>query len=185
VSRRRPASIGGGRWGRAATTPVQRIVQRDRGSVSAAEVTSVALSDRIDPAILGHILAQHRELHGQIVAARAAFSSGPVAVRAALATLRDHLAVHFVQEERGGFLEESIARMPRLSTAADGVLEEHPRLLAELDRLIERLAVRDISPVSWSRACHDFEDFCGHLLAHERNEHAVVQEGYNEDLGLD
>ena len=145
----------------------------------------MALHDRTDPVILGHILAQHRELHDRIVAARGAFAAGRGEARAALGVLREHLAAHFLQEERGGFIEESIARMPRLAAAAAGVLGDHPRLLAELDRLIERLAVPDISPASWARAGHDFEDFCGHLLAHERNENAVVQEGYNEDLGLD
>ena len=144
----------------------------------------MALSDRIDPVIIGHILAQHRELHGQIVAARAAFAVGPDAAREALATLRSHLAAHFVQEERGGFLEESIARIPRLSTAAAGVLDEHPRLLTELDGLIDRLAVRDISLASWARAGRDFDHFSATMTAHERSENAVVQEGYNEDLGL-
>lgn len=145
----------------------------------------MATPDRTDPVILGHILAQHRELHELIVAARVAFAAGPAAARAALGELRRHLAAHFLQEERGGFLEESITRLPRLTAAAAAALSEHPGLLAELDGLIERLAVPDIPRSSWSRAGRDFEDFCGHLLAHERNENAVVQEGFNEDLGLD
>lgn len=146
----------------------------------------MALHDRTDPVILGHILAQHRELHEQITFARTAFSSGPAAAaRRALETLRSHLAAHFRQEEHGGFLEESITRMPRLSPAAAGVLREHPALLAELDGLIESLTVPDIPASSWARAGRDFEGFCTHLLAHERNENAVVQAGYNEDLGLE
>ena len=145
----------------------------------------MAPHDRTDPVILGHILAQHRELHEQLATARRACGAGPREAVAALRTLREHLAAHFRQEERGGFLEESITRMPRLSAAARVVLGEHPSLLAELDRLIERLAVPDIPEASWNRAGRDFEDFCGHLVAHERNENAVVQEGFNEDLGLD
>lgn len=146
----------------------------------------MAPHDRTDPVILGHILAQHRELHEQITAARAAFSAGPVAAaRRALETLRGHLAAHFRQEERGGFLEESITRVPRLSAAAAGVLGEHPALLAELDGLIARLATPDGAASPWAGAGHDFEAFCAHLRAHEKNENAVVQAGYNEDLGLD
>ena len=141
--------------------------------------------ERTDPVILGHILAQHRELHEQIVAAREAFAAGPAAAREALRGMREHLAAHFLQEEQGGFLEESITRLPRLAAAAAAAVREHPGLLAEVDGLIERLAVPDISASSWDRAGRDFEEFCGHLLAHERNENAVVQEGYNEDLGLD
>lgn len=146
---------------------------------------TMALHDRTDPVIVGHLLAQHRDLHERIVATRAAFVAGPAAARAALVELRGHLAAHFRQEEQGGFLEESIARLPRLSAAATAAVREHPGLLAALDGLIERLAATDIPPTSWHRAGRDFEDFCGHLLAHERNENAVVQAGYNEDLGLD
>ena len=145
----------------------------------------MVLPERTDPVIVGHLLAQHRELHEQIMAARAAFAAGRREAHAALRDLRGHLAAHFLQEERGGFLEDSIARMPRLAAAAGRVVAEHPRLLAELDGLIERLAVPDIPASSWGRADRDFARFCARLLAHERNENAVVQEGYNEDLGLE
>jgi hypothetical protein len=145
----------------------------------------VILHERTDPVIVGHLLAQHRELHERLTAARAAFAAGRGEAHRVLCGLREHLAAHFLQEERGGFLEESIARMPRLAAAAGRVVCEHPLLLAKLDGLIERLAVADIPAMSWACVGRDFEEFCGHLLAHERNENAVVQEGYNEDLGLE
>ena len=155
----------------------------------------MASLDRADPVIMGHVLAQHRDLHALTTAARAVFSApGPVdtaRVRGAIDTLgqlRAHLREHFSQEEAGGFLEESVTRMPRLSQAMAAVLAEHPGLLAELDRLIEVLERADIDAGSalpeWERADHAFAAFAQHLLAHERNENAVVQEGYNEDLGL-
>jgi len=146
--------------------------------------------DRADPVIMGHVLAQHRELHELLVEARAAFTGtagGPTAAATAqrrLAVLREYLARHFAQEEAGGFLEESLARMPRLSRAVRDVLAEHPGLLAEIDGLLERLTARDIGMEAWRQAGRDFEAFASRLLAHERNENAVVQEGYNEDLGL-
>jgi hypothetical protein len=148
--------------------------------------------DRTDPVILGHILVQHRELFARLTTIRSHLTlpwaaSAPAfrAAAAALADLREHLATHFRQEECGGFLEESIVRMPRLSGAMQAVLDEHPALLAELDGLIETIRLADISPLAWAQAARDFEAFAAHLLAHERNEHAVVQEGYNEDLGLE
>jgi hypothetical protein len=148
--------------------------------------------DRTDPVIVGHLLAQHRELFARLLAARTAFTAadggGPERLRGVmdcLRGLREHVACHFGQEESGGFLEESIARVPRLAAAMGRVLDEHPALLAELDRLIETLATADISRLSWHQAARDFETFVEHLQAHERNENAVVQEGYNEDLGLD
>ena len=146
----------------------------------------MASIDRADPVIMGHLLAQHRELHDLLVECRAGFT-GPVGVEAArgrLVTLRDHLARHFTQEEQGGYLEESLTRMPRLSRAVGDVLAEHPRLLAELDGLLEHLPARDSDTEAWRQAGRDFEVFASRLLAHERNENAVLQEGYNEDLGL-
>ena len=105
-------------------------------------------------------------------------------LRTAFESLRDHLRTHFRQEETGGFLEESIARMPRLSAAARDVMGEHPALLAELDALLAGLETADRAG-SWDRIAAAAERFCQHLLEHERHENAVVQQGYNEDLGLD
>ncbi len=149
----------------------------------------MAAIDRADPVIMGHLLAQHRELHDLLVETRAAFLGCPgdpsiAAARDRLTALRDYLAHHFAQEEEGGYLEESLARMPRLSGAVREVLAEHPELLGELDGLLERLSARDSGGEAWRQAGRDFEAFASHLLAHERNENAVLQEGYNEDLGL-
>ena len=152
-----------------------------------AEELVVSSIDRADPVIMGHILAQHRELHAQLVAMRECLA-GPgrcaAALRETLERLRHHLSGHFRQEEAGGFLEESIARMPRLATAARTVMAQHPALLAELDDLIASLEKAD-SAAAWDRIADAAERFTQHLLDHERNENAVVQEGYNEDLGLD
>jgi iron-sulfur cluster repair protein YtfE (RIC family) len=148
-------------------------------------------SGRVDPVILGHLLCQHRDLHARLLALRADFADQHAATQPPLAAirdrlldLRDHLRDHFVQEEKGGFLEESIARMPRLSVAAREVVAEHPRLLAELDTLLESLPMRDIRQEAWDAAVRGFATFTDHLLAHERNENAVVQQGYNEDFGF-
>lgn len=150
----------------------------------------MAAIDRADPVILGHLLAQHRELHDLLLESRQALAASVLAVDAVMtarrrvALLREHLARHFAQEEEGGFLEESLARMPRLAAAARDVLAEHTALLADVDGLLERLSARDIDRDAWRQAGHDFEAFASRLLAHERNENAVLQEGYNEDLGL-
>lgn len=151
----------------------------------------MAMTDRPDPIILGHVLAEHRELFTRMQELKSAFSAaqpttaaGADEVRTALAQLREHLRVHFEQEESGGFLEESIARMPRLAPAATAIMREHPALLAQLDALMKTLAGGDISGETWARAGRDFERFAITMQAHERNENAVVQEGYNEDLGL-
>ena len=59
----------------------------------------MASIDRADPAIMGHLLAQHRELHDLLVDARAGLASQAyAAARERLVTLRDHLSQHFQQE---------------------------------------------------------------------------------------
>ena len=143
--------------------------------------------DRADPVIMGHILAEHRELHAQLVGMRACLAAPGrcvTSLRESLEHLRTHLRAHFCQEETGGYLEESIARMPRLSAAAREVVAEHPQLLAELDALLADLPVGDIREEAWQAAGRGFATFTDHLLAHERNENAVVQQGYNEDFGF-
>ena len=150
----------------------------------------MASIDRSDPIILGHVLAEHRDLFCRLTATRAAFrearpSAAALAdVREALRGLRDHLAEHFAKEEHGGFLEESVARMPRLGTAAAAIMKQHPALLAELDNVLVGLPSSGDEAEAWLQAGHDFEAFTTHMLAHERSENAVLQEGYNEDLGL-
>jgi hypothetical protein len=147
--------------------------------------------DRSDPVILSHVLAEHRDLFHLMSSARAAFaaSAPPTAERRlgvleSLRGLRAHLAEHFLQEEQGGFLEEAVTRVPRLSAAVREIVGQHPRLLAQLDAVIERLAVEPFTGSSWDAAADGFTRFATQMAAHERSENAVVQEGYNEDLGL-
>jgi hypothetical protein len=147
--------------------------------------------DRSDPVILGHVLAEHRDLFNLMLSVRSTFAADapPTAERhtallACLKELRRHLAEHFAQEERGGFLEEAVSRMPRLSPAVRSILGQHPALLAELDVLIQDLESAPAGATAWTRADQAFEVFSAHMTAHERGENAVVQEGYNEDLGL-
>jgi len=151
----------------------------------------MASIDRSDPVILSHVLAEHRDLFHLLLSVRSALAAaGPPTperrsdVLESMHHLRDHLADHFAQEEQGGFLEEAITRVPRLSAAVRSILGQHPGLLADLDRLIGDLGSSADHPEAWGRASRDFEAFSARMTAHERSENAVVQSGYNEDLGL-
>jgi len=151
----------------------------------------MASIDRTDPVILGHMLVEHRDLFNLIFSVRSAFAAEAASTPDRLTVLlsmlhhlRDHLHDHFAQEEEGGFLEEAVTRMPRLSAAARSILRQHPGLLAELDRVIGAIEPTTDPAESWSQAGDDFEMFSAHMAAHEQSENAVVQEGYNEDLGL-
>ena len=147
--------------------------------------------DRADPVILGHVLAEHRELFGQMQAVRAAYAvAGPptrdsvAEIVTTLRSLREHLRSHFAQEEEGGFMEESIARMPRLAAQATAILSQHPLLLVQLDRLIDSTLVGGMTAAAWVAHKERFAGFAAQMQAHERSENAVLQDGYNEDLGL-
>lgn len=151
----------------------------------------MASIERSDPVILGHLLAEHRELFTLIQSVRTAFaepgepsSDRRAGVVQSLRLLRCHLRDHFSQEECGGFMEEAVTRIPRLSAAMRSILAQHPALLGELDGVVARLEATPESPDSWTIAARDYENFAAHMTAHERRENAVVQEGYNEDLGL-
>ena len=157
----------------------------------------MASMNRSDPVILGHVLAEHRDLFQLMHSVQSRFAmAGPPTpeqradVLESLHHLREHLGDHFAQEELGGFLEEAMTRMPRLSAAVRSIVAQHPALLAELDRVIDELTIVEKSggfaakAKSWSAAVHAFEAFAAHMAAHERSENMVVQEGYNEDLGL-
>ena len=151
----------------------------------------MASIDRSDPVILGHVLAEHRDLFNLMLAVRSSLAAaGPPTlerredVLAAMHELRDHLRDHFTQEEQGGFLEESVTRIPRLSAAVQSILGQHPGLLAEVDRVIGDLESSPADPGVWARVDRNFASFSAHMTAHERSENAVVQAGYNEDLGL-
>ena len=151
----------------------------------------MASIDRCDPVILGHVLAGHRDLFQLLLSVRSVLAAaGPPTpdrhadVLASMHDLRDHLRDHFTQEEQGGFLEESVTRIPRLSAAVQSILGQHPGLLAELDRVIGDLEGSPGDPGAWARAGRSFAAFSARMTAHERSENAVVQAGYNEDLGL-
>lgn len=151
----------------------------------------MASIDRSDPIILGHVLFEHQDLFQRITAARHAFAcrERPGAENLAsltncLRSLRDHLDGHFRKEEAGGFLEEAVTRMPRLGPSVAKVMSQHPTLLAELDKIIGGLPSSTGSAEAWEQAGRSFETFAANMMAHERSENAVVQEGYNEDLGL-
>lgn len=151
----------------------------------------MASIDRSDPVILGHVLAEHRELFNLIQSVRAAFAAperpSPERrneVLLMLRSLRCHLRDHFTREECGGFLEEAVTRLPRLSAAMRAILLQHPALLENLDGVISSLESAPEHSESWTAAGKAYEAFACQMAAHEQRENAVIQEGYCEDLGL-
>lgn len=146
--------------------------------------------ERTDPALVNHVLAEHRalfrrvgDLRARLAAPRPPGAAARAAVVGEVEALRRHLADHFAREEAGGLLEESVARLPRLATAAGAVIGEHAGLLARLDAVVKRLARGGRH--AWTAAGADFAAFAVAVREHERRETTIFEEGHVEDLGLD
>jgi hypothetical protein len=142
---------------------------------------------------LAHIAAEHRGLERRasqlIQLARRPVEES--ALPEALATLamqlrelNDLLKAHIAQETAGGYLEEAVARVPRLAVDADAVERQHPDLLREMAALVERSEKLAPAIDAWTKIGRAIMRFAGKLLAHETEETRILQQGFNEDPAL-
>jgi Hemerythrin HHE cation binding domain len=142
---------------------------------------------------LTQIAAEHRNLQRRasrlVRAAREPLAEQNFAVvreqlTAEVVELRDLFKGHLAREEAGGYLEEAVARVPRLAHEADSVEQQHPGLLAEMAALIETIKAAKPSPSDWAAISRAVVAFAGKLLAHEAAENHILQEGFNADPAL-
>ena len=137
---------------------------------------------------LVHIAAEHRGLERrasqlfQLVRRSIEESSLPAALAeltTRLGDLRDLLRRHIAQETAGGYLEEAVARVPRLAPYADAIERQHPDLLRDVAALVEISKQLTPSHDSWKRIGDAVAQFAGTLLAHEMEESRILQQGFN------
>ena len=98
--------------------------------------------------------------------------------------MTDVVAAHFRHEEEAGYLSEALQRAPHLRPRADRLLEQHIDLQesAEMLRLLIHSGVE--SPAWWNRVVDDFATFRDRLLEHEDAENRLVQDAFNQDIGV-
>lgn len=101
-----------------------------------------------------------------------------------LGELRDFMNIHLEHEALGGYLEDAVARLPRLGVSADIVEREHPVLLREIDTLIERTRNATLSLEEWEQLREATITFAQKLTEHETAENRILQLGFNEDPSL-
>ncbi len=106
-------------------------------------------------------------------------------LKTCVADLREHLAAHFAREESGGFLEHATTELPRLASEATALEKEHPDLLREFDKFLELTSSIEPSEAEYHRLAIEFRRVAKLLLTHEVAENRLLQQGFNEDLGLD
>lgn len=133
-----------------------------------------------------YLLAEHRRLHQMLLRADRSIAHGKETIGGkdgmltlrTLQKIRHELARHFEAEEEGGCLEEALAFCPQMAPEMAQIMAEHPRLLAELDRLIIE-AADDAGKVR-NRVLlrRDFDEFCRDLEAHERAENELLRRGF-------
>ena len=142
---------------------------------------------------LQHIAEEHHELARSVQSLRKLLVE-PIAeqqldeafveLRTRLGELLRRMDAHFRQEAAGGYLEEAVARAPRLATMADALEREHPQLYAAVERLLKAAAELDVSSEAWGQIAAEYGEFARCMLAHEANENRLLQQGFNADPAL-
>ncbi|MCE9607011.1 MAG: hemerythrin domain-containing protein [Planctomycetia bacterium] len=138
--------------------------------------------------------SEHRDLHAAIERIRSkldgtcevdASAASIAEIRLLITDLRDRLACHFRQEEKGGYLEEATIRLPQVAPQASALQRQHEELLAAANAMLYHAYSADAAPLVWSDLKADYTRFSKHVEAHEAAENALLSRAFNEDSGLD
>jgi hemerythrin len=136
-------------------------------------------------------LAEHRDLHQVFDRIRAAIAATDAPtpeqrreVTQMIVNLRDCLAQHFAQEERGGYLEEAVTRLPRLEAKAAALQRQHGELLDAANAVLIAARQAATPADAWNVLRIEYTKLMQRLCAHEAAENEVLQTAFNEDIGL-
>jgi hypothetical protein len=104
-----------------------------------------------------------------------------------LAAARDQLAMHFALEEAYGYFDEPVEVAPQLSRRASQLRAEHKDLYVQLCQVVERAeqlfyADQPSALCEWFGPA--FSAFDARLHHHEAQEHELIVEAYDADLGV-
>lgn len=104
---------------------------------------------------------------------------------ARLVKLHDGLFRHFRYEEESGMAEEIVLRHPRVSAEMDRLMADHPEILGEL-----RSITAELLDYSEGRAPEDpalrtrIRSVLDHLESHEREETRMIQKSELREVGI-
>jgi hypothetical protein len=131
---------------------------------------------------LTRLQAEQRRVHELLSEARTQIESGKSAsykllgAGQTLEKLRAELQRHFSEEERGGCLDEAVARAPCLASEASRLMGEHAELLHALDHLIE--LVMGPARMRGAKLETEFARLCHRLEEHEVKEFSLLQRSF-------
>jgi hemerythrin len=96
---------------------------------------------------------------------------------------RNQLESHFAHEETGGYFEGIREAAPHLSNRLTALEHEHAQFLSLIDQMRARALSHEAADV-WRKDCDRlFREFRESFLAHEAEEHDLMQEAYSQDIG--
>jgi hypothetical protein len=143
------------------------------------------------PASIQHALDEHRECMAYVTKLEACLDHQPDDTSRWIGQLLDHLPGlartmrdHFEDEERGPLFSELPQRHPRIGDRLDALKNEHPRMLAEIDKIIELTGgMRDAEVYELRELNARIQLFVARLRRHEAAENELMYELYWNDLG--
>lgn len=100
-----------------------------------------------------------------------------------LTSLRDAVAVHFADEEEGGYFSDILEMAPRFGTAVDELHRQHADFLDRFDLSIAQLDAGDCPAEVWRETSRHVEVLLEELEQHEHREIEIVQSAFDDDLG--
>jgi hemerythrin-like domain-containing protein len=125
-----------------------------------------------------------REKLGRIHDVFTGVDPSPSEIIALLQEFAEALAVHFSNEEVGGYFAEVISRSPELAGQIGRLAIEHQQLRHTAAELC-RFATSGSPSMSWWRelasGCHAFSR---QLMHHESEENQLLQQAYRRDVGV-
>ncbi len=147
-------------------------------------------ADTRDRSTLNAFLKEHQELARRVAELRKWWTEldelgirkfGEMAFR--VQELRDLLAEHFADEERGGYLGSALAVAPQFASQAATLCTEHAQFLERLDHLVARLRDSEATSNYWRASRSEIEQVIADLRRHEQRENAIVQAAFEQNLG--
>jgi hypothetical protein len=133
------------------------------------------------------ICREHQALGGKVTRIRQAFDGDILPaeeIAAMLFDFNDSLKKHFSNEEFRGFFGEVTARAPNLNPEANMLCEEHLAMLHTAREISQFAIAGDGSRSWWRELATRFIAFAEQLKRHERDEDALLQRAYQEDIGV-
>ena len=104
-----------------------------------------------------------------------------------LGQLRDQLATHFALEESFGYFEQAVDVAPHLSERADVLRSEHQslsRAICDLTDEAEQLCFTKPAGNVHGPLGLRYRTFHQQFEVHEAGENELIQQAYNDDLGV-